>query len=100
MDDALSEAELDAMEARAAAASPGPWTAFVEGRDHRSGDDFIRTAGGDSDAPDMYVSLAHPPPGRTVSAGPNDLDFIAAAREDIPRLVREVRALRERLQGQ
>ena len=37
---------------------PAPWEAFVEGRDHFSGDDFIRTGGLDDASPDMYVSLA------------------------------------------
>ena len=43
--------DLDEIEERAAAATPGPWTSFVEGRDHASGDDFVRTGG-----MDMYVS--------------------------------------------
>lgn len=72
---------LDAIEARAAAATPGPWDSFVEGRNHESGDDFIRRAGLDDDAPDMYVTLeSHP-------AGQGDLDFIAHARQDLPYLV-------------
>lgn len=54
----LDEAELDAMEARCRAASPGPWRAFVEGRDHWGGDDFIRV-GAPEEEPDMYVSRAH-----------------------------------------
>ena len=70
------------MAARAAAATPGPWESFVEGRDHLSGDDFIRTGGMDSDAPDMSVDLWLG--GCKVPAPPPDLDVIAGARQDIP----------------
>ena len=91
----FSEDELDGIASRADRASPGPWESLVEGRDHFSGDDFIRTGGLDDEAPDMYVSLAG---GRVgpgpVPAGADDLDFIAAARQDVPRLVQEVRRLR------
>jgi hypothetical protein len=45
-----------AIEQRAAAATKGPWQSFVEGRDHRGGDDFIRTGGLDDESPDMNVS--------------------------------------------
>lgn len=41
----LTDEELGVIEARAKAANPGPWKAFVEGRDHFSGDDFIRIGG-------------------------------------------------------
>jgi hypothetical protein len=84
----LSDAELAAIAARAAAASPAPWEAFVEGRDHLGGDDFIRVGGLDDDEPDMYVLRDRTP------ASAADLDFIAHARQDIPRLVAEVRRLR------
>ena len=56
MDD-LTDEELDIIEARAAAATPGPWESFIEGRDHLAGDNFIRTGGLNDDAPDMYVTL-------------------------------------------
>src|SRR5690349_9827549 len=38
----MSESELAEIEARTRRASPAPWKAFVEGRDHYSGEDFIR----------------------------------------------------------
>jgi hypothetical protein len=38
----------------------------------------------------MYVSLDGRP------AGANDLDFIASARQDVPRLIAEIRRLRHR----
>lgn len=90
--DTISDEELAAMELRASNATSGPWQSFVEGRDHHSGDSFIRTGGLDDEAPDMYVTLyldAKPTP-----ATPDDLDFIAAARQDVPRLVAEIRRLR------
>ncbi len=75
-----SDAELDAMQARADAATQGPWRSWVEGRDHTSGDSFIQTAG-----EDIYLT----------GATDADQDFIAAARQDIPRLLAEIRALRD-----
>ena len=96
MDETISDAELDEIEARALAATSAPWEAFVEGRDQFGGDDFIRTGGLDDDSPDMYVSLAFSDRPGAVPAPPADLDFIASARQDLPRLVQEVRRLRER----
>jgi hypothetical protein len=77
----LDDVELSAIEARCDVASPGPWTAFVEGRDHWSGDDFIRVSDRD-DEPDMYVSRSEAGSVRPASAA--DLDFIAAARQNLP----------------
>jgi hypothetical protein len=85
----MRDEELAAIEDRCKAASPAPWTAFVENRDHTCGDSFIRLAGLD-DYPDMYVSHD------TQQAPSADLDFIAHARQDIPRLLVEIRRLRSR----
>lgn len=89
---ALDESDLVTIESRAAAASPGPWTSYVEGRDHWGGDDFIQISKND-DEPDMYVMVHAVGPGLT-QASLADRDFIAHARQDIPRLVAEVRRLR------
>jgi len=75
----ISREDLEAMRARCEAATGGPWQSFVEGRDHTSGSSFIRTAG-----EDLELS------GATIM----DQDFIAHARQDIPRLVEEVMRLR------
>ena len=75
----ITPEELEAMSARCAAATPGPWQSFVEGRDHTSGSSFIRTAGKDIDL---------------LGATINDQDFIANARQDLPRLIEEVIRLR------
>jgi hypothetical protein len=89
----VSEAELDEIEQRADAASPAPWQAFIEGRDHSAGDTIIRIGGLDISMPDMYVYFSSPGP--TTEPVPDaDLDFIAHARQDVPRLVREVRRLK------
>ena len=72
--------QLRQIAARCAAATPGPWKSFVEGRDHTSGDNFIRTG-----AEDMYLNAG---------ASVEDQDFVACARQDIPALVSEVVRLR------
>lgn len=84
----LSEAELAAIGARCEAATPGPWKSFIEGRDHWSGDSFIMRGTNESRHEDLFIS-----PASVV-----DQDFIAAARQDIPRLIREVRRLHSGLQ--
>jgi hypothetical protein len=70
---------IEAIDIRVNAATPGPWHSSVEGRDHESGSSFIRTAGDD-------IELC----GGTVA----DQDFIAHARQDVPRLIAEIRRLR------
>jgi hypothetical protein len=75
----MTDAELDLIEARISQATSGPWASFVEGRDHTSGSSFIRT-------PISDIELS----GATAA----DQDFIAHARDDLPRLLEEVRTLR------
>jgi hypothetical protein len=82
--DELTDTDLDEIESRLRAATPGPWQSFVEGRDHTSGSSFVAT-------PTSDIELA----GATVA----DQDFIAHAREDLPRLLNEVRRLRARGQN-
>jgi len=86
--DRMSEADLDAIRNRAELATPGPWTSFVEGRDHTSGDSFIMIGAPDQREDDLYLSRGSRP------ASPDDQDFVAAARQDIPRLLAEIRRLR------
>jgi hypothetical protein len=95
LDDAMSDDDLDAAERRAHAATPGPWESCVEGRDQDSGDSVILTGG-----PDLYLSYDEWPEDQrraNEERRANDLDFIAAARQDVPRLVAEVRRLRRLL---
>jgi hypothetical protein len=77
--DGMTDAELDQLEARLRAATPGPWVSYVEGRDHDSGSSFIQTSAGD-------IELS----GATVA----DQDFIAHARQDLPKLLMEIRRSR------
>jgi hypothetical protein len=84
MDKFLTETELRDIEKRVEAASPGPWKSFVEGRDHTSGSSFIMTGEGNHRGEDIELT------GATIA----DQDFIAAARQDVPRLIAEIRTLR------
>ena len=76
--DQLMDEDLIRIERLCDAATPGPWKAFIEDRDHESGSSFIQTAGAD-------IELS--------GASEADYDFIANARQDVPRLLREVRRL-------
>jgi len=80
----LTDEELDEIERRCSAARPAPWRSFVEGRDHFGGSNMIRVTDDDDNQRDIE------PLGATVE----DQDFIAHARQDVPRLVAEVRRLR------
>jgi hypothetical protein len=77
--DPMSDDELERIRTRCDAATAGPWSASIEGRDHDSGSSFIATVGND-------IEL--------IGASEADYDFIASARQDVPRLLAEVRALR------
>ena len=91
MSEPISDAELQAMQDRADAASKAPWESFVEGRDMFCGSEFIRIGGVDDREEDMYVSRDD------TRISDADLDFIAAARQGVPRLIAEVKRLREEL---
>ena len=93
--DDLTDDELERLQELADAALPGPWEASVEGRDHYSGDDFIRTGGLDEAAPDLYVTVSYWDNEQPQPASAADLDFIATARRDVPRLVAEIKRLRK-----
>jgi hypothetical protein len=90
----LSESDLARIRSGCSAATPGPWTAMVEGRDHVSGDSFIMRGEGGQRGPDLYLISED----RRVSTG--DYDFIANARQDIPRLLDEIDRLRSLLKEQ
>ena len=80
--DEMSQEALEEIHRRSETATEGPWASFVEGRDHQSGSSFIRTSGED-------IELS----GATVA----DQDFIAHARQDVPRLLEEIERLRRTL---
>jgi hypothetical protein len=81
----LTSAELETIRARCHEATPGPWKSFVEGRDHTSGNSFIMTGTRGARGNDIELF------GATVA----DQDFIARARQDIPRLIDEIERLRK-----
>jgi hypothetical protein len=83
--DGLSDEDLDQIAARCDAASPAPWRAFYG--PGIGGDDFIAVSDSD-DEPDMYIKRDRQP------AGVADLEFIANVRQDLPRLIAEIRRLR------
>jgi hypothetical protein len=82
--DFLNDDELESMRQRCELATPGPWQSFIEGRDHTSGSSFIMTGAGTGRGNNIELS------GATVA----DQDFIAHARQDIPRLLAEIGRLR------
>ncbi len=85
--DAITEKELTALESAGRRASGGPWVAYVDSDIPEGGAPYI-AVGGDREAPDMYVWI-----GEEFAPRP-DVELIAAARQDVPRLVRELRLRR------
>ena len=75
----ITEKELSAIRERAEKAAKGPWKAFIEDRDFECGSSFIQTQGDD-------IELT--------GAAEADYDFIANARQDIPKLLDEIDRLR------
>lgn len=89
--DAVTDEELDEIELVVAHASAGPWTTFLESRQPIGGSSVI-WVGDEAHAADMYVWL------EDEIAPDGDIEFIAAAREDIPDLLTEIRFHRRRIQ--
>lgn len=81
----IEDAELLAISVRCSQATPGPWRSCIEGREQMSGSDFIQTGG-----EDIYLT----------GATHADHDFIAHARQDVPRLIDEVKRLKTLLKGE
>jgi len=81
-DGTLDRERLTVIAARADAATSGPWTPMLEGRDHSSGSSCIRTSTGGIEFD---------------GASDADIEFMAHAREDVPYLISELRRLAEML---
>ena len=77
----FTEVELDEIDRRTDAATVGPWFSLVVGRDMEAGLNCI----------ELGCCCTLELIGGTVA----DQDFIANARQDVPRLTREVRRLRK-----
>ena len=86
MEQVFDDDELRSIASRCQKATPVPWRSFVEGRDHVSGSTFIMTGDGATRGPDIELC------GATI----DDQDFIAHARQDIPRLLEEISRLKLR----
>ena len=84
---AMTDLELKEIQLRCDAATRAPWVSYVEGRDHTSGSDFIMTGEGENRGEDIELT------GATVA----DQDFIAHARQDVPKLIAEIQRLKEKL---
>ena len=69
----IKKDELKLLKELCEKATPGPWKSYVEGRNCESGSSFIQTNGGE----DIELS----------GATDYDQDFIAAAREALPKLL-------------
>jgi hypothetical protein len=77
----LSDNELDEIRKRTESATKGPWKACIEDRDFQCGSSFIQTQGED-------IEL--------IGATEADFDFIANARQDIPKLLDEIERLKRK----
>jgi hypothetical protein len=85
----ISEKELGEIRNRCESTTSGPWISYVEGRDHTSGSNFIMRGTGINRQRDMEII------GATIA----DQDFIANARQDIPRLLDEIARLHHLLKS-
>ena len=82
----LTEDDIQEIRSRCEAATPGPWKSYLDGSDHSCGSDFIMTgAFGSSDRGEDLEII-----GATIA----DYDFIAHARQDIPKLLEEIERLK------
>jgi hypothetical protein len=87
----MSNEEVDEIKSRYEATTIAPWVSFIEGRDCESGSSFIMTGiakgeniWGETRGEDIYLT----------GATNADMDFIAHARQDIPKLLEEIRRLK------
>lgn len=84
----ISDQELLEIEKRCASSTPGPWKAYIEGREHTSGGHFIMTGGEQKRGEDLEI----------YGARIEDYDFIANSKQDIPRLIKEIRILKNTIE--
>lgn len=93
MTELLSDADLDRLEALAEGATPGPWERVTSQR--IDGPDYAEVI-----CPGRVECMAHCYGGSSTIEGDNldaDLEFIAFARDALPRALAELRVLRERV---
>jgi hypothetical protein len=87
--DEISDEELDRIERLADAASAAPWSSSVVGRDRYADCNCIELGLCNELGSFARIEL--------IGGSVADQDFIASARQDVLRLLREVRSLRTRL---
>lgn len=85
--ESIGAGELDRLEVAAQRATPAPWTPRLEDEPGQGVGSFIEVEG--EDRPDMYVWRGED------FAPAADVELIANARQDVPRLVMELRRLRD-----
>jgi hypothetical protein len=99
----MTNQELEEIKARYEATTVAPWVSFIEDRDFECGSSFIMTGipKGEniwSENRDKYIWGENRGEDLYLTGGTNaDLDFIAHARQDIPRLLEEIERLKIKL---
>jgi hypothetical protein len=88
----MTEEELKEIENRNISGTNGPWIAMTEGITHTSGEDFIMT--GVKNAED-YKNSERGNDIYLINGKKEDLIFIANAKQDIPKLIAEIRKLKK-----
>jgi hypothetical protein len=88
----LTEADLDRIERLVECATAGPWYSYRVGRDADAVSNCIELGA----CNELGCFRCMEVPGCSAA----DQDFIASARQDLPRLLFEVRVLRARLEAQ
>ena len=90
----MTEQELNEIEKRCLSGTKGPWIPMIEGIIHTSGEDFIMTGVHQTNdcknelrGNDLYI----------IDGTKEDLIFMANAKQDIPKLLAEIRKLKEEL---
>lgn len=93
----LSSDVLEHMHARCSRASPGPWLVSLESDGGVGGCNVISVSY-DDDEPDLYLWRGEELTAHAAAdlAADADFEFVAAAREDIPRLIAEAMSSPER----
>lgn len=87
----LTEEELGQIESRIEAATAGPWFSYLGGQDLEPGSRCIELGVCNELGSFKCIEL--------VNATTADQEFIASARQDLPRLLLEVRAMRACLEA-
>jgi hypothetical protein len=95
----MTEAELAAIEARASKASPGPWRVVTHFNAGATVATIRSTTELDVETGGCFACESKGPTADPWQDGGSNAAFIAASREEVPRLVAEVRRLRALLDG-